>query len=312
MQTFTGVIPAITVSFQEDYSIDEFGLREVAGWLARHDGVTAILTNGHTGEVFALSPQERAQVTRTVADTVSPDTAVISGISSESIIEAAEHAKQAQEAGASGVLLMPPHYWLRFGMTDEHVLTYYRTVAEAIDIPIVCHVYPAYTKAGYSSELLAKLAKSPQVTSFKVGTRDMSRYDQDIRAIRQANPDASILTCHDEYLLPSLVQGVDGALVGFASLAPELITEMVAVVQKGDLVRAQELHKVLFELKEAVYGGGEPSADAHARMKTAMKLAGRLSSDVMRPPTTSPGEAARSRIRDAIERVGLVHPRTVR
>jgi len=306
MKAFTGVIPAITVPFHDDFSIDESGLREVAGWLSTHTGITGILTNGHTGEIFALSPEERAQVTRIVAATVGPDTAVISGVSSESITEAAEHAQQAEQAGASGVLLMPPHYWLRFGMTDEHVLTYYQTVADAISIPIVCHVYPAYTKAGYSSALLAKLAKLEKVTTFKVGTRDMSRYDQDIHAIREAAPSASILTCHDEYVLPSLVQGVDGALVGFASLVPELITELVAVVQKGDLIRAQELHRVLFELKEAVYGGGEPSADAHARMKTAMKLTGRLSSDLMRPPTTSPGEAARERIRTALVRAGLI------
>jgi 4-hydroxy-tetrahydrodipicolinate synthase len=243
---------------------------------------------------------------------VGQETAVISGVSSESITEAVEHAEEAERVGADGVLLMPPHFWLRFGMTDDHVLAYYQAVANAITIPIVCHVYPAWTKASYSPSLLGKLAALDGVTTFKVGTRDMSRYDRDIRAIREADPAASILTCHDEYLLPSLAQGVDGALVGFASLVPELVTELVAVVEKGDLVRARELHWQLFELKEAVYGAGEPSAEAHARMKTAMMLAGRLPSDLMRPPTGKPSEEARGRIARALEAAGVIAPGATR
>ena len=48
----------------------------------------------------------------------------------------------------------------------------------------------------------------------KVGTRDMNKYARDLHVIKQANPNVTVLTCHDEYLLPSMVQGVDGALVG--------------------------------------------------------------------------------------------------
>jgi 4-hydroxy-tetrahydrodipicolinate synthase len=59
----------------------------------------------------------------------------------------------------------------------------------------------------------------------EVGTRDMNKYARDVRTIRQANPNVTVLTCHDEYLLASMVQGVDGALVGFASFVPQMIID---------------------------------------------------------------------------------------
>ena len=67
------------------------------------------------------------------------------------------------------------------------------------------------------TELLADLARLPYVQAFKVGQRDMNKYARDIEAIRNADATKSILTCHDEYLLASMVQGIDGALVGFAT-----------------------------------------------------------------------------------------------
>ena len=54
----------------------------------------------------------------------------------------------------------------------------------------------------------------------KLGTREMNKYARDVRTIRQVSPEVTVLTCHDEYLLASMVQGVDGALVGFASFIP--------------------------------------------------------------------------------------------
>ena len=71
-----------------------------------------------------------------------------------------------------------------------------------------------------------------------------------------------------------MVQGVDGALVGFASFIPQKIVALWDAVQAGDLKRAMSLQFEINPLKQAVYGFGEPTGDAHARMKMAMFLAG--------------------------------------
>ncbi len=66
----------------------------------------------------------------------------------------------------------------------------------------------------------------------------MNKYARDIQAIREADATKSILTCHDEYLLASMVQGIDGALVGFATFIPQLIADLWDAVKAGDLKRA--------------------------------------------------------------------------
>lgn len=304
---FTGILPAMQVPFRKDLSIDEVELTRFARWLASHDGIGGLVTNGHTGEVFALSPKERAEVTEIVVKAVNGKVPVVSAICTESIDEACEHARMLSDVGASGVMLMPPHFWLRFGMEPSHVIDYFSAVGEAAQLNVVVHVYPAWTKASYTEQVLHDLAALPWVTTFKLGTREMSKYDRDIRAIRAGDPNATILTCHDEYLLTSMVQGVDGALVGFASFIPELITGLYAAVTRGDLHEAQAIQKRINGLKEVVYASGEPSGDAHARMKLAMNMAGRLNSTVVRPPTRLPEGAHLDRIREAVIEAGLLH-----
>lgn len=306
VKPFTGILPAMQLPYRDDLSIDEAELRRFARWLAGHRGIGGLVTNGHTGEVFALSPKERAEVTRIVADEVrETGVPVVTGICCEGQAEAVEHAQMAEEAGAKGLLVMPPHYWLRFGMQPQHVIDHFAAIARAVSINLIVHIYPAWTKASYSSELLADLARIPGVTTMKIGTREMSKYDRDLAAVRAANPAVTMLTCHDEYLLTSMVQGVDGALVGFASFIPELIVDLYQAVRDGDLRRAQAVQARINPLKEVVYASGEPSGDAHARMKTAMMLAGRLRSNLTRPPVTPPAGPMLERIRRAVADAGL-------
>jgi 4-hydroxy-tetrahydrodipicolinate synthase len=305
IENYRGIIPAIACPFTPNYKIDEPALRKHAAWLATQPGVVAIMTNGHTGEVFSLMPRERAEVTRIVADELRGKLPVISSIVCEGLSEAAEHAAMAKEAGAKGLDVMPPHHWLRFGFRPGHVADYFDAIAE-VGLDLVAHVYPAWTRASYSTATLAQLAKHPSVQAFKVGQRDMNKYAADIKAIRDANPSKVILTCHDEYLLATMVQGVDGALVGFATFIPGLINDLWQAVQAGDLKRAMKIQDVITPLKDAVYGGGEPTGEAHARMKMGMYLAGVLDAPTVRPPTEAPSEQEMAALRSAVANAGLL------
>ena len=265
------------------------------------------MTNGHTGEVFSLTPAERAEVTRIVADELKGRLPVISSIVCEGLAEAAQHARAAKEAGAVALDVMPPHHWLRFGFTAEHALQYFDAIHKAApDLDLVCHVYPAWTRASYSSQLLAQLAKLPYLQAFKVGQRDMNKYARDIQAIREADASKAILTCHDEYLLASMVQGVDGALVGFATFIPQLIIDLWDAVKAGDLKKAMDVQAIITPLKDAVYGGGEPTGEAHARMKGGMYLAGVIDDATVRPPTEAPNESEMAALRAAVAQAGLL------
>lgn len=305
---FKGLIPAIAVPFNEDFSIDEGGLTRLARWLSEQRHIKAIMTNGHTGEVFSLTPAERAEVTSIVANAVDGRVPVISSIVCEGILDACEQAVVARESGASALDIMPPHHWLRFGFRPSHVTEYFEAIGKASGLPLIVHVYPAWTKASFSSELLADLAKLDAVRAFKIGTREMNKYDRDLKAIRAVAPEKALLTCHDEYLLASMVQGVDGALVGFASVIPGLIADLLDAVNAGDLKEAQRVQALIDPLKQAVYGDGEPTGEAHACMKAAMAAAGLIARGTVRAPTVPPSAEELRRIDAAVRGAGLVEP----
>ena len=303
---FNGIIPAIAVPFAADFSIDEPELRRFSQWLASQPGVVALMTNGHTGEVFSLTPRERAEVTRITAKAVDGMCPVISSVVCEGIKDAVEQAKWAKDAGATGLDIMPPHHWLRFGFMPEHCIDYFNAIGEATGLPLIVHIYPAWTRGSYSSALLAQLAKLKHVAAFKMGEREMNKYARDIQEIRAADASKALLTCHDEYLLASMVQGIDGALVGFASLVPGLIYDLLKAVKAGDLNEAMRIQSLITPLKDAVYGGGEPTGEAHGRMKAAMALAGIIRDGAVRPPTHAPNAREIEIIRSALQHAGLL------
>src|SRR6186997_69304 len=217
-RAFKGVIPALAVPFRDDYKIDEDGLARFSRWLAGGRGVSALMTNGHTGEVGSLLPEERAEVTRIVADAVAGRVRVISAVCSEGTFEAIEHARAAAHAGAD-------------------------------TLDLIIHVYPASTRVAYSTRLMTRLASLPQVRGFKMGQRDLGKYERDIRALRAEAPHVSLLNCMDEYLFPTFVHQMDGTLVGCASLIPELTFELMDAMQADDLTRARAINDRIWPVK---------------------------------------------------------------
>lgn len=299
-----GIYPAIPVSFKPDRSLDEADFRRYLTWIVGQ-GVQGLVTNGHTGEISSLTREERKRVTEIAVEEVAGRLPVYSGVSAEGTMEAIGHAQDAQAVGAQGILLMPPHQWLRFGMKPESPVTFFRDVAGAIDIDVIVHLYPAWTKAFYTLEMRTAMADISNVVAIKDGTREMARFQKDVKALRASHPDVAILTCHDEYLLPTMVFDVQGALVGFGSLVPELITGLWKAVEANDLVAARRFEDRLLPLKLAVYGMGEPSGDAHARLKEALVQRGKLGAARMRPPVPELTDAERRAISEALDAAGI-------
>jgi 4-hydroxy-tetrahydrodipicolinate synthase len=279
-----GVMPATLCPFRDDDSIDEEGLFAYARDLAAVAGITALVCNGHTGEVMSLRNRERAEVTRIIAGAVGRRVKVVSGVCAEGSDEAIDQALAAKQAGADAILLMPPHHWLRFGRTSDTAVGFFQDVAEGAKLDIIVHQYPAWTKAGYNLKEMLELVKLPEVVCIKMGTRDMARWGYDYRCLKAAAPHVSIVSCHDEYLLATLLDGCDGALVGFAGFVPELIVALTEAALAGDLAEAYRVQEQIRPLAQIVYRFGEPSSDAHQRMKCAMTLMGRFPSMRMRRP----------------------------
>jgi 4-hydroxy-tetrahydrodipicolinate synthase len=302
---WSGVYPATLCPLRDDDSVDETGLRAYARYLASTPGIKGLVCNGHTGEITSLLPREQARVTEIMASEVGDKVKIVSGVCCEGSDEAIEHARAAKAAGADAILLMPPHHWLRFGRTSETVLGFFCDVADGADIDIIVHQYPAWTKAGYTLKEMLELVKLPRVVSIKMGTRDMARWGYDYRQLKQAAPRVSVISCHDEYLLATLLDGCDGALVGFAGFVPVLIVQLVSTALAGDLPGAYAAQQKIRPLAQIVYRFGEPSGDAHQRMKCAMWLLGQFPSMRMRRPLRPLPPAEIERIRRELVEAGF-------
>lgn len=309
-QPWSGVFPATLCPFLPDESIDEEGLAEYITEVVSVDGINGAVCNGHTGEIMSLRPAERDQVTSIVRASVESvnsktgrDVKTITGVSAEGSHEAIDHAKAAQDAGADAILLMPPHHWLRFGRSAETAVGFIRDVAEGAGVPIIIHQYPSWTKAGYTLAEMMKMVKIPEVVSIKMGTRDMSRWQYDYETLKAAAPHVSIITCHDEFLLPTLLEGADGALIGFAGFVPELMVEIVHAALDGDLAGARKARETVAPLARLIYNFGEPGCGAHQRMKVARWLMGRFPSPLFRRPIRPLSDAGIEDIRNQLRAI---------
>jgi 4-hydroxy-tetrahydrodipicolinate synthase len=302
-----GVFPATLCTFFEDETIDEDGLRSYFQWLYQVEGIKGLVCNGHTGEIMALRPEERVRVTEIMADEVKKSgkkIKVISGIAGEGSLVAIDHARAAKNAGADAILLMPPHYQLRFGRSSETAVNFIRDVADGAQIDIIIHQYPSWTKVGYTLAEMMEMVKIPQVVSIKMGTRDMARWLYDYEQLKSLAPHVSIITCHDEYLLPTLLEAGDGALIGFAGFAPELMVTLVDACVAGNLSAAKQAQKTVAPLARLIYNFGEPGSGAHQRMKVALWLMGKISSPVFRRPLRPLSNESIDKIRTTLNEIG--------
>ena len=306
-----GVFPATLCSFNDDESVDHEGLSSYIKELAQVPGIKGLTCNGHTGEIMSLRPPERAAVTRTLrkaVDAVNPSVKVISGVSAEGSLEAMDHALEAKAAGADGILLMPPHHWLRFGRSAGTAVGFVEDVASA-GVPIILHQYPAWTRSGYSLDEMKAMVPLKELVCIKMGTREMARWLYDYEQLKALRADLSIITCHDEYLLPTLLEAGDGALIGFGGFAPELMVDLVHACLDGDLGKAKAAQKTVAPLARLIYAFGEPGCGAHQRMKVARWLMGKFPSPTFRRPVRPLNDQQIENIREQLEAIGYVCPR---
>lgn len=284
-KNFKTIFPALAVPFNDDNTINEPEYRQYCQWIASFDGIGGVVVNGHTGEITALTRAERKRVVQITSEEIGDRLTIISGINSESTQGAIDMARDAKEVGADGILLMPPHMWLRFGMNPNAPFEYVKDVAEGADIDIIIHLYPATTKAFYPIETLQKMCTDiPHVKGVKMGTRVEPIYEHDIRELRKNSPETALLTCHDETLLSSMFPGMDGAIIGFAAVIPELITKAWKVYETGTMKDIRKMDDLIYPMSQAIYGGGQPSGEAHARLKEALVQRGIFTSALMRKP----------------------------
>jgi len=294
-----GVIPAIILPLNPDYSIDEQGFRCHIRRVSRVKGVTGIVCNAHASEVTLLSREERKRVLKIVCEEVNGKIPVIAGAYGESTQSVIECAQDAKKGGADAILIMPPFsfYW---GATQypEVIFEYFSAIDQAVNLPFVIFQYAHWTNCNYDSETLIKLAKIKNFVAIKNAINDPRRYEEEYRSLKAVRLEISFLNANDVQLLSYFCIGSDGALVGYASLAPELIVGLYEAVKKGNLKEAKKINNRMYPLTKTIYS--HPRLYWHTRIKEALMMMGEIKCAASRPflPPISNGE--RNVIRKAL------------
>jgi len=300
-----GVLPAIILPLNRDYSIDERGFRRHIRRVLRVNGVTGIVCNAHASEVTLLTHQERKRVLQIVCEEVDRKVPVIAGAYGESTQAVIECAQDARKVGADAILIMPP-FSFTWGATQypDLVFKYFSDIDRAVDSPFVIFQYAHWTNCNYDSETLKSLTKIKNFIAIKNAVNDPRRYEEEYRTLKAVRPEISFFNANDVQLLSYFSIGSDGTLVGYACLAPELIVGLYQAVQKGNLKEAMELNDFIYPLTRAIYS--HPRLYWHTRIKEALVMMGEIKCAAARPFLPAISRDERINIRRALIQCGLL------
>ena len=280
---FHGIYAATVCPLLRDGRIDEPTLARHLEANAGVAGMKGLLINGHAGENFMLSREEKRRVTEIAFEVCGHASVLVCGINAEDSLEAQRHVDDAKAAGADAVLVFPPFSWAL--SQDAGMALAHHTIANArAQMPLM--LYQAGVNAGtmaYTPEVLAGLAQLPHVVGVKEGSWEAAAYEGNRRLVRRLAPHVAMMASGDEHLLTCFAVGSEGSLVSLAAVVPELVIALDAAVRAGDLAKARALNERVYPLAKAIYGTA-PGGHANARLKTCLKLLGRIPRDTMRPP----------------------------
>lgn len=293
MTAITGSLVAIVTPMHEDGNIDREGMRRLVDFHVQ-EGTDAIVVVGTTGESPTVNVEEHRELIKLVVDHAARRIPVIAGTGADSTAEAVEMTEFARQAGADAALSVVPYY---NKPTQEGLYRHFRTIAEAVDIPVILYNVPGRTVADLGNETTLRLAQIPNITGIKDAIGNIDRGSE---LIARAPAGFSVYSGDDSSACALLLLGAQGNVSVVANVAPRLMHEMCAAALAGDLAKAREvnfrllaLHRQLFceanpiPVKWAcqqlgLIGGGirlpltPLSADCHERVRVALRQAGLL------------------------------------
>lgn len=270
--------------------------------LAAVDRVRGLVMNGHAGEVYALSTEERAQVVEVANASTGSDTPVISGLVGGSTRAILNEADRLLDAGADGFLVVPPH--TPISGRREAALEFFEKLAETIPAPLVVFQHPKWAGGYYPPALLAEIAEVERVVAVKDAIWDVDHFQEDYRALRDSDAAVQLFVANDEHLLPSLALGVDGVILELAAVIPEPIADLYEAVEAGEITLAREIYERIEPFIDAMYE--PPVTDSHTRLKVALVLQGRIESAIPRPPAAPISDSEVNQIAEAMAASSLL------
>lgn len=233
-----GIYSALLVSFNEDGSLNEKGIREIV----RHNidvcEVDGLYVGGSTGENFMLSTDMKKRIFSIAAEENKGQVNLIAQVGSLNIEESIELAKYATDLGYNALSAVTPFY---YKFTFDEIKYYYNTIINSVDNKMIIYSIPFLTGVNMSVDQFGELFENKKIIGVKFTAGDFYLLER----LRKAYPEKLIFSGFDEMMLPAVVLGVDGAIGSTFNVNGKKSKELFYLAKEGKIAEALNLqHEV--------------------------------------------------------------------
>ena len=294
MALFRGAGVALVTPFHEDGSVNYEKLAElveeqIAG------GTDAIVACGTTGEAATMSEEEHMDVIRFIIKAVNHRIPVIAGTGSNCTATAIDLSKQAEEAGAEGVLLVTPYY---NKATQGGLIQHYEAVAGAISLPCILYNVPSRTGVTIQPETMAYLYQHVEnIVGVKDATGNISMIT---KLMSLVDENFLLYSGDDDQIVPLLSVGASGVISVLSNVAPRQTHEICQKWFDGDIKGAREAQFKAYPLIKALFAEVNPIP-----VKAALNLMGKNVGS-LRLPLTEATDSTKALLKDEMTKYGIL------
>lgn len=268
-----GSIVALVTPMHPDGSLDWASLRGLIDWHIA-EKTQAIVVVGTTGESPTVNVDEHCEIIRVSIEHAAGRIPVIAGTGGNSTAEAIELTRYAADAGAYASLSVVPYY---NKPTQEGLYRHFKTIAEAIDLPMILYNVPSRTVADLANETVLKLAQLPGIVGLKDATSDLVRH-VDLQMRLPGGRDFALYSGNDDTALAYLLLGGHGVISVTANVLPSEMSKLCSAALAGDLTNARAINRRLMPLHTGLFVEANP-----APVKWALQELGHIESGIRLP-----------------------------
>src|SRR5437660_1420080 len=208
-------------------------------------GVHGLTPLGSTGEFAYLNNAQRAAVVRTTIEAAQGRVPVVVGVASTSTSDAVAQAKAYQRLGAAGILAILEAY---FPLVDSGVESYFRAIADAVDIPVIIYTNPQFQRSDLSLDVIARLAAHPRIGYIKDASTNTGRL---LSIMNRCGDSIKVFSASAHIPVAVMLIGGLGWMAGPACIIPRQSVELYDLCKAKRWDEATALQRKLWRINEA-------------------------------------------------------------
>lgn len=292
---WTGVFPAVTTQFNDDFSINYEATRRVIGNLI-NDGVSGLIICGSVGENTSLSTEEKVELAKIAVSVSEGRVPVVCGIAEFTSELAIKAALAVEAVGVDGIMLMPA---LVYSSKPFETAAHYRTVANAINLPVMVYNNPPIYKNDVTPDILISLADCENIVCFKDSSGDTRRFID----VRNEVGDRFVLFAGlDDVVLESVAVGAVGWISGMSNVFPKEGETLFRLCKAGRFEEAMPIYEWFMPLLHL-----DARPDLVQCIKLCEEIAGRGTA-LTRPPRLALPPEDEAFVRKVMEKALATRP----